>query len=113
MDLFAVGNLLFFAMVLAIWGVMAILEKRDRRPLPPRSHWSGIGEPGSAIVPKFADGWICRSCWSANRNQDAVCQRCQGRAPAELRAQLIPPIRSDKSATSDGELAGPPPDRVA
>ena len=113
MDLFAVGNLLFFTMVLAIWGLMAILEKRDRRPVPPRAHWSGIGEPGSGIVPKFADGWICRSCWSSNRNEDAVCQRCQGRAPAELRANLIPPIRRNESANCDQELAGLPSDRVA
>ena len=108
-DQFALGNLLFFAMVLAIWGVMAILEKRDRRPLPPRAHWSGIGEPGTDIGPKFADGWICRSCWSANRSQDAVCQRCQGRASAELRANLI---AADKFPNADQELAGPPPDRV-
>ena len=96
MDMFALGNLLFFTMVLAIWGVMAILEKRDRRPLPPRARWSGIGEPGSDIGPKFADGWICRSCWSANRGQDLVCQRCHGRGAAALRTGLIASVTPDE-----------------
>ncbi len=95
MDIFALGNLLFFTMVLAIWAVMAILEKRDRRPLPPRARWSGIGEPGSDIGPKFADGWICRSCWSANRGQDLVCQRCHGRGAAALRTGLIASMTPD------------------
>ena len=89
MDTFALGNLLFFTMVLAIWGVMAILERRDRRPLPPPARWSGIGEPGSDIGPKFAGGWICRSCWSGNRSQDAVCRRCHGRGAAPLRTDLM------------------------
>ena len=113
MDSFALGNLLFFTMVLAIWAVMAILEKRDRRPLPPPAHWSGIGEPGSAIGPRFADGWICRNCWTANRSQDAVCQRCQGGALSALRADLIASITPDElDAKAGDERPEPPPDRV-
>ena len=113
MDSFALGNLLFFTMVLAIWGVMAILEKRDRRPLPPPAHWSGIGEPGSDIGPRWVDGWICRSCWTANRGQDLVCQRCHGRGAAALRADLIASITPDElDANAGHELAGPAPDRV-
>jgi hypothetical protein len=113
LDIFALGNLLFFMMVLTIWGVMAILEKRDKRPLPPRARWSGIGAPGSDIGPKFANGWICRSCWTANRSQDVVCQRCHGRASAALRADLIASITPDElDPNADRELAEAPPERV-
>jgi hypothetical protein len=27
-------------------------------------------------MPTFENGWICRECWSANREQDARCYRC-------------------------------------
>lgn len=28
-------------------------------------------------MPVFENGWICRECWSANRQQDARCYRCK------------------------------------
>ena len=28
-------------------------------------------------MPVFENGWICRECWSANREQDARCYRCK------------------------------------
>ena len=106
MDTFALGNLLFFTMVLAIWGVMALLEKRDRRPLPPPAHWSGIGEPGSDIGPRFADGWICKSCWSSNRGEDLDCRRCHGHGAAALRTDLIASITpAELDPNVDRELA--------
>jgi hypothetical protein len=27
-------------------------------------------------MPVFENGWICRECWSANREQDSRCYRC-------------------------------------
>jgi hypothetical protein len=28
-------------------------------------------------MPVFENGWICRECWSANREQDSRCYRCK------------------------------------
>ena len=29
----------------------------------------------------FDDGWICKSCWTANREQDVHCYRCKALSP--------------------------------
>jgi hypothetical protein len=38
-------------------------------------------------MPTFENGWICRECWSANREQDERCYRCH----AVPKRQEMPP----------------------
>ena len=35
------------------------------------------------IVSTFENGWICRECWSANREFDGRCYRCHADRPAD------------------------------
>jgi hypothetical protein len=32
-------------------------------------------------VPTFENGWICKNCWKANREQDVRCYRCHQLSP--------------------------------
>ena len=82
LDQFVLANVLFLGMVLTIWLVIVVMEQRDRRRAPPPAQWSGIGQPGSAIVSKHPGGWICRACWAENRDRDATCPRCGEEGPA-------------------------------
>lgn len=102
LDSFMLANVLFFAMVMTIWLVMAILEKRDKRPLPPRAHWSGIGSSGSEIGPKFPGGWICRTCWTANRGHDSECIRCHSAARDTSGGAESPPLRFSRRSRPPG-----------
>ncbi len=64
-------------------------------------------------MPVFENGWICRECWSANREQDERCYRCHA---VPKRRQMPEPITF---ATPDGKpneerkkvssLTAPPP----
>jgi hypothetical protein len=42
------------------------------------SNISGLRE---VSVPTFENGWICRECWCANREQDGRCYRCHVERP--------------------------------
>lgn len=95
LDQFFLANALFFAMVVLIWLAIVILEQRDRRPLPPQARSSGRAAPLTAFAPKFANGWICRACWTSNRVRDLTCPRC-GRGDPSL-----PP---EPSHRSEGDL---------
>ena len=81
-DQFTLVNILFFAMVMLIWLVMAVLEKSHRQASSPLTPRSGHGSlDADAFAPKFADGWICRACWTSNRAGEDVCPRCGNLAP--------------------------------
>ncbi len=64
-------------------------------------------------MPVFENGWICRECWSANREQDERCYRCHA---VPKRREMPEPITF---ATPDGKpieerkkvssLTAPPP----
>lgn len=42
----------------------------------------------------FDNGWICRECWSANRDKDARCYRCHSDRPAYVAARLAETAKS-------------------
>ena len=44
-------------------------------------------------MPTFDNGWICKSCWKANREHDRRCYRCKEPNPAwqRLAARPAPP----------------------
>src|SRR6266542_1122624 len=48
-------------------------------------------------MPTFENGWICRECWSANREQDQRCYRCHA---VPKRRDMPEPITF---ATPDGK----------
>jgi hypothetical protein len=64
-------------------------------------------------MPVFENGWICRECWSANREQDERCYRCHAvpkrREMPEAITFATPdgkPIEERKKVSS---LTAPPP----
>ena len=75
-------------MVVLIWLVIVVLEQRDRGRCLRLHTASDRGAPLSAFALKFADGWICRACWTSNRAmrsspaRDAEARR-PGRAGTE------------------------------
>lgn len=112
LDQFALANVLFFAMVVLIWLVIAVLEQRDQRPLPPPSRGPERNGPISAFAPKFADGWICRGCWTSNRAQDVTCPRC-GAAAVGLAPALRHRTEGDLTFSPVGALSGSQPSTSA
>lgn len=51
-------------------------------------------------MPTFENGWICRECWSANRESDSRCYRCH--AVPKIRA-MPEPITAASSAEKPPE----------
>lgn len=67
-------------------------------------------------MPVFENGWICRECWSANREQDSRCYRCHA---VPKRREMPPattfstpdgkPIEERKRVSSLTATPAPPP----
>jgi hypothetical protein len=51
-------------------------------------------------MPTFENGWICRECWSANRQQDERCYRCHA----------VPKLHEMPQATTFSATVGVPKD---
>jgi hypothetical protein len=51
-------------------------------------------------MPTFENGWICRECWSANREQDQRCYRCHA----------VPKLPEMPAATTFSATIGVPKD---
>jgi hypothetical protein len=61
-------------------------------------------------VPTFDNGWICRECWCANREQDHRCYRCHVVRPEYAAAAEEPVVAASAEAAPDApEPTGPPP----
>jgi len=54
-------------------------------------------------MPTFENGWICRECWSANREQDQRCYRCHA----------VPKRQEMPQATTFSATIGVPKDEPA
>jgi hypothetical protein len=54
-------------------------------------------------MPTFENGWICRECWSANREQDQRCYRCHA----------VPVRQEMPQATTFSATIGVPKDEEA
>jgi hypothetical protein len=54
-------------------------------------------------MPTFENGWICRECWSANREQDQRCYRCHA----------VPVRQEMPQATTFSATIGVPKDEPA
>jgi hypothetical protein len=71
-------------------------------------------------VPTFDNGWICRECWCANREQDGRCYRCHverpdygvvpevAAAPAQVQATVVVPEPVEPAAVVAASPAEPP-----
>jgi hypothetical protein len=51
-------------------------------------------------MPTFENGWICRECWSANRQQDERCYRCHA---VPMRREMPEPITFTTPETKPDE----------
>jgi hypothetical protein len=64
-------------------------------------------------MPVFENGWICRECWSANREQDARCYRCKAvpkrREMPEPSTFSTPAAKPDEERKKVTNLTGPAP----
>lgn len=71
-------------------------------------------------MPTFENGWICRECWSANREFDSRCYRCHkdrpevgepvelaGQGAATPRAPTVLATTAEPSADGPFEVAAP------
>lgn len=58
-------------------------------------------------MPTFENGWICRECWTANREFDGRCYRCHADRPADA-GTLTLPVRTEERATQTVAEAAPP-----
>jgi hypothetical protein len=71
-------------------------------------------------VPTFDNGWICRECWCANRDQDGRCYRChverpdygvapeQAATPAPVQASVVVPEPIEPASPVIATPAEPP-----
>jgi hypothetical protein len=72
-------------------------------------------------MPTFENGWICRECWSANREQDQRCYRCHAvpkrqEMPQATTFSATIGVPKDEPADEPrrvSRLTAPPPPRVA
>jgi hypothetical protein len=72
-------------------------------------------------MPTFENGWICRECWSANREQDERCYRCHAvpkRQEMPQATTFSATIGVPKEEPADepkrvSRLTAPPPPRAA
>jgi hypothetical protein len=68
-------------------------------------------------MPTFENGWICRECWSANREQDARCYRCHAvpkrREMPEPVTFSTPEGKPNEERKKVSSLTGPQVARVA
>jgi len=55
-------------------------------------------------VPTFDNGWICRECWCANREQDARCYRCHADRPSYVAAAQPEPATPAPAAEAERVL---------
>lgn len=55
-------------------------------------------------MPTFDNGWICRECWCANREQDARCYRCHVERPSYVAASERKPPTPDAAAEAEPVL---------
>ncbi len=64
-------------------------------------------------MPVFENGWICRECWSANREQDARCYRCKAvpkrREMPEPSTFSTPDGKPNEERKKVSSLTGPAP----
>jgi hypothetical protein len=61
-------------------------------------------------VPTFDNGWICRECWCANKEQDDRCYRCHVVRPEYAAAVEDRVVAAPSEAPPDvPEPMGPPP----
>jgi hypothetical protein len=62
-------------------------------------------------MPTFENGWICRECWSANREQDQRCYRCHAvpkrREMPEPATYSTPDGRPNEERKKVSSLTGP------
>jgi hypothetical protein len=68
------------------------------RYFPVIDTWGGRGR--LSHVPTFENGWICRECWSANRETDNRCYRCHA----------TPKYREMPQVATVSETASKPPE---
>ena len=72
-------------------------------------------------MPTFENGWICRECWSANREQDQRCYRCHAvpkrtEVPQATTFSATMGVPKDEPADEPkrvSRLTAPPPPRAA
>jgi hypothetical protein len=76
-------------------------------------------------MPTFENGWICRECWSANREQDQRCYRCHAVPKRQEMPQAttfsatigVPKDEPKEEPKDDAKrvsrLTAPPPPRAA
>lgn len=65
-------------------------------------------------MPTFENGWICRECWTANREFDGRCYRCHADRPADASTMTLP-VRTEERASQaavEAAPAAPTPKRV-
>ena len=64
-------------------------------------------------MPVFENGWICRECWSANREQDSRCYRCKAvpkrREMPEPSTFSTPDGKPNEERKKVSSLTGPAP----
>ena len=64
-------------------------------------------------MPIFENGWICRECWSANREQDSRCYRCHAvpkrREMPEPATFSTPEGKPNEERRKVSSLTGTPP----
>jgi hypothetical protein len=61
-------------------------------------------------MPTFENGWICRECWSANREQDQRCYRCHA---VPKRHEMPQPIAFSAPISAPKEEPKDEPKRVS
>jgi hypothetical protein len=72
-------------------------------------------------MPTFENGWICRECWSANREQDQRCYRCHAVPKRQEMPQAttfsatigVPKEEPADEPNRVSRLTAPPPPRAA
>lgn len=66
-------------------------------------------------MPTFENGWICRECWTANREFDSHCYRCHSDRPDDAGTLTLPVRTTERAAPALAEtppMTEPTPKRV-